>query len=106
MPVSLSIALLVLLLGTLGIATRHLLVGGEYLVDPSQPPEEPCFENSFEAFLTGLAVLSLLMMVLALLGIFSLTAIAGSIALIGGGAGWRKSWRSCRPRPMTARSAT
>ena len=93
MRITLSIALLVLLFGILGIATRRLLADKEGLGEPSQAPKVSCFEDSFEVFLSGLAVLSLLMMFLALLGIFSLAAIVGAVGLIGGGAGWR-IWRA------------
>jgi hypothetical protein len=93
MSATVSITLLGVLLGALGIVGLNLLVAGEDLGEPGQTPGASSFEYGFDALLTGLASLSLIMMVLALLGIFTLPAVAGAVGVIVGGAAWR-IWRA------------
>jgi hypothetical protein len=88
MPAAISIGLFVLCLATIGAGVRTVAAADAH---PDRPMG-PLFEDAFLSFLSGVAVVSVLLMVLALLNAFSIGAIAGAVLLVLVAAGYHR-WK-------------
>jgi hypothetical protein len=80
----LGIALLVMFIGLIGNAIVALMHTGEHLGGTPDQGRRPDFEVSFLQFLAGLALVSVILRITALLGVFSLgntVAIAAAVAV-------------------------
>ena len=79
-----GIALLVMFIGLIGNAIVALMHTREHLGGTPDQGRRPDFEVSFLQFLAGLALVSVILMITALLGVFSLgntVAIAAAVAV-------------------------
>src|SRR6187397_815123 len=81
MPAAVSVGLLVLLLGVIGGGARQLIGDpAEFAADAGVRITR--LEDAFLLFVSGLAVASVLLMLLALLDVFFIGAIAGATTLL------------------------
>jgi hypothetical protein len=89
-PVPLAIALIVFSLGLVGMAALHLLTTQSPAASDARPG--PGFEESFDALLTGMALVSVLLMILGIFGLFSVGSFGVGVALCGIAGWWWKSY--------------